>query len=159
MLNDYIKIILSPLTVFLCSCIFLTFLTELTLWINFFNRQNAVRGHGWQGKGPDPRGTLEHHLHYRVAPISAGYWLPPVEGSGASQGCASLGEVASLSPVQFLREGCVVVSLLKQLGSGRIRDNGDVGGALATSITFSECTWRSPWLLTGPKGCGTQFCN
>jgi len=117
----------------------------------------VVPGEVWPR--PDPWGALEHHLHYRVAPISAGYWLPPVEGSGASQGCASLGEVASLSPVQFLREGCVVVSLLKQLGSGRIRDNGDVGGALATSITFTECTWRSPWLLTGPKGCGTQFCN
>ena len=43
---------------------------------------------------PDPRGTLEHHLHYRVAPIPADSWLPPVEGSVASQGCPSLDEVA-----------------------------------------------------------------
>lgn len=43
---------------------------------------------------PDSRGTLEHHLHYRVAPIPADSWLPPVEGSVASQGCPSLDEVA-----------------------------------------------------------------
>ena len=53
--------------------------------------QGVVPGEVWPQ--PDPRGTLEHHLH-RVAPISTSYWLPPVEGSGASQGCPSLGEVA-----------------------------------------------------------------